>query len=61
MVREPLHGRSLAAMLDIVPTDSFYSSIPFWQASVFAAAPGAFWLWEADLLLASCVDKVTKM
>lgn len=33
-------------------------AFPSWQASVFAAAPGVLWLWEAGLLLASCVDRV---
>lgn len=50
---EPLHGRPLAAMLDIVPTDSSYRSIPFLAGFSFCCSPWRFWLWEADLLLAS--------
>lgn len=50
---EPLHGRFLAAILNTVPTECSYCYIPTLASFSFAAAPGAFWLWEAGLLPAS--------
>lgn len=49
----PLHGRFLAPYRILSQQNAPIDILPPWQASAFAAAPGALWLWEAGLLPAS--------